>query len=218
MTKPDVAAAELGQAASAGRSGRLLRVAWFVLLAVVLAAGAWAAWLLVGTNQLARSNARAAIEAHQAACSTDVEDASAGAVVGLLSFPSQSDESWPIMAGVSAEDLSTGVGWYPQTARPGEIGNMVVAGYRITNGAPFANLLDLAVGDPVQITTCGDVYTYVIEVAPRDLTVQAGDGWVLDAVPGQPGQRPIGRMITLITSQDMLPTGDRSVGFGRLVR
>ncbi|MGI5952199.1 MAG: sortase domain-bontaining protein, partial [Brooklawnia sp.] len=132
------------------------------------------------------------------------------------SFPGQSQTEWPIMAGISSRDMATGVGWYPQTAGAGEIGNMVLAGHRLTHGAPFADLLELDVGDQVRITTCTHVFTYLIEVAPRDLTVQAPDDWVLDAVPGEPGRQPTGRMITLVTSQDLLPTRDRSVGMGIL--
>lgn len=198
---------------------RTLRAAWIGLGVAVLAAAIWVAWLLVGTNQLAASQARAALEAYESSCAGTTENDSAKRfeVLGTLSFPGQPGASWPVLGGVSDTDLGTGVGWYPQSAGVGEIGNMVVAGYRVTNGAPFANLLDLNVGDIVQITTCTHVYSYEIVVAPRDLTVAADAGWVLDAVPGQPGQRPTGRMITLITSQDLLPTADRSVGMGQLV-
>ena len=119
--------------------------------------------------------------------------------------------------GTGEDQLATGIGWYPQSAGVGEIGNMALVGYRLTNGEPFADLLELRVGDQVRITTCTHVYIYEIEVAPAELTVQAGDDWVLQAVPGEPGQQPTGRMITLITSQDLLPSDDRSVGFGALV-
>ena len=47
--------------------------------------------------------------------------------------------------------------------------------------------------------------------------LEDADAMVLDAVPGSPGRQPTGRMITLITSQDLLATDDRSVGFGTLV-
>lgn len=208
-TAPGRAARQLG--------GRALTIAWIVLGVAVLAAAAWSAWIFIGTNQLAGNRAVAAVESFHTSCSTATEADSTGEVVGLLSFPGKSQTSWPILAGTSGEQLSTGIGWYPQTAAPGQIGNMVLAGYRVTHGAPFANLLDLEVGDEVLIETCDSVFTYQIVVAPRDLTVQAGDDWVLDAVPGEPGRRPTGRMITLITSQDLLPTADRSVGFGQLV-
>ena len=37
-------------------------------------------------------------------------------------------------------DLARGVGHYPETARPGQVGNFAVAGHRATNGEPFAAL------------------------------------------------------------------------------
>ena len=53
-------------------------------------------------------------------------------------------------------------------------------------------------------------------MAPRDLTVQSDDDWVLDAVPGHPEQLPSRAVMTLTANQDLLPTGDRSVGFAHL--
>ncbi|MEA5120932.1 hypothetical protein SDC9_99926 [bioreactor metagenome] len=214
-----VTAAQTGQRRSWG--ARALCAAWLLLAVVLLAAGVWSLWLFVGTDQRAASQARAAVERFDAACSTAGEagsdSATAAEVVGLLSFPGYDDQSWPVLAGTGSEQLATGIGWYPETAGVGEIGNMVLAGYRITHGAPFAALADLNVGDQIQIVTCTHVYLYELDVAPRDLTVQAHDDWVLDAVPGDPGKRPSGRQITLITSQDLLPTSDRSVGMGHLV-
>lgn len=198
------------------RGGRGLTAAWLVLLVAVLGAVGYTVWMLVGTTQSARNQAARALADFAASCQAATGTESADEAIGVLSFPDQSEASWPIMPGITSDDLSSGVGWYPQTARPGEIGNMVLTGYRITNGAPFADLLELPVGDRVQVVTCDTVYTYVILVAPADLTVQATDDWVLDAVPGEPGRRPTGRMITLVTSQDLLPSSDRSVGFGSL--
>lgn len=196
--------------------GRGLTAAWAVLLVAVLGVVGYTVWMLVGTTQSARNQAERKLADFAASCQVTASTESADEVIGVLSFPDRSDANWPIMPGITPDDLSSGVGWYPQTARPGEIGNMVLTGYRITNGAPFADLLEFSVGDRVQVVTCDTVYTYLIKVAPRDLTVQATDDWVLDAVPGEPGRRPTGRMITLVTSQDLLPTSDRSVGFGLL--
>lgn len=220
-TEPAEPAAAAVAEAEARRPARrpwtALRLAWTVLLAVVLIAAGWAGWLLVGSNLLAANRAEAAGNRLQAACSAGTESPAPGQAIGWLSLGTSTEE-WPIIVGTDDDALSSGVGWYPRTAGPGEIGNMVLVGYRITNGAPFADLLELNVGDQVVVRSCTEVFTYVIDLAPRDLTVQAGDDWVLDAVPGEPGQVPTGRMITLITSQDLLPTTDRSVGFGHLVQ
>ncbi|MGB3955921.1 MAG: class E sortase [Brooklawnia sp.] len=197
-------------------SARGLRLAWLLLVVALVAAAIWVLWLLVGSNQLAHNQASRALAGFESSCHTVGGPAAEGSVIGMLGFPDSSADNWPILAGISGRELGTGVGWYPQTAEPGAVGNMVLTGYRVTNGEPFAGLLELEVGDRVQVTTCDTVHTYVIEVAPRELTVQADDSWVLDAVPGQPGRVPTGRMLTLVTSQDLLPTSDRSVGFATL--
>ncbi|MCB1028958.1 MAG: class E sortase, partial [Microthrixaceae bacterium] len=57
----------------------------------------------------------------------------------------------PVVEGVDLGSLSHGVGHWPGTAGPGEVGNMVIAGHRTTHGAPFRRLDELAVGDEVTI-------------------------------------------------------------------
>lgn len=127
------------------------------------------------------------------------------------------DLVWPVVAGVADADLARGVGWYPQTSAPGLVGNFAVAGNRMGNGEPFRNLPNLATGDQIVITTCTERLVYALDNAPSEITVQDTDDWVLDALPGQPGEYPNTPLITLTTSQDLLPTADRSVAFGHLV-
>lgn len=138
-----------------------------------------------------------------------------GSPFALLSLPTVTgDAAIPIISGTS--NLSRGVGWYDSTAEPGALGNFAVAGHRITNGAPFADLLQLEVGDEVVVETQSHVYTYKVVVAPRDLTVSSTDDWVLDPVPGQPDQVPWEATLTMTTAQDLMWSQDRSVGFAVL--
>lgn len=203
---------------AATRKAWVLRIAWLVLAAVLVAAAGFAAWQLVGSNQLGRNAARDRVASFNAACQVDAQPSTGqGNVIALLRLPSLTEEVIPINSGVSHQQLAAGVGWYPSTAEPGALGNTALAGYRLTNGQPFAKLLDLRIGDRVVVETCRRVYTYEIVVAPADLVVASDAGWVLDGVPGEPGRLPNAKMITLTTSQDLLPTGDRAVGFGKLV-
>ena len=54
---------------------------------------------------------------------------------------------------------------------------MAIAGHRTTHGAPFNRLAELAVGDPVDLTTSsGHRLTYIVSaapvaVSPKDVTV-----------------------------------------------
>ena len=61
--------------------------------------------------------------------------------------------SVPVVQGVSLPDLSRGVGHYPSTALPGQVGNFAVAGHRATHGEPFAHLDLVKVGDSLVVET-----------------------------------------------------------------
>lgn len=140
-----------------------------------------------------------------------------GDAIGLISIPSIGVRQVPILEGVGADVLARGVGHYPGSAAPGAVGNFAVAGHRITHGQPFANLLQLNVGDRIVVETRTDVFTYAVQVAPRTLTVEDTQSSVVDPVPGHPRQQPTQRLITLTTCQDLFHSPDRSVGFGRLI-
>lgn len=154
-----------------------------------------------------------------------------GDAIGLLRIPAFGrDYEIPILSGTDLSILSRGVGHYPTTAAPGTVGNFAVAGHRVTHGEPFAKLLDLKKGDVVVVETREAVYTYTIEVAPRDLTVAATEICVLDPVPchrsdstdaetgsGSTGDaEPTEKVLTLTTCQDLFRSPDRSVGFAVL--
>ncbi len=200
-----------------------LLVALLGLLALL--AGAWLGWQFIGTNLAAQERAVAEIEAlrtqwDQGAAGGEAgQRPSPGEVVWLLQIPALGDSyEWPIMAGVSEQELQRGVGWYPETALPGQPGNFALAGHRVANGEPFRQLLELQRGDQIIIETRDARYVYELTVAASELTVQEGDGWVLDAVPGAPGQPPSKALLTLTTAEDLIATPDRSVAFGELVR
>jgi sortase A len=140
-----------------------------------------------------------------------------GDAIALLRIPAfGSGFEVPILAGTALSTLDRGIGHYDATAAPGALGNFAVAGHRITHGQPFARMLELNKGDQVIVETREAVYTYVLDVAPRDLTVKATASWVLDPVPGKPGAAPSESLITLTTCQDLFHSPDRSIGFGHL--
>jgi sortase A len=122
----------------------------------------------------------------------------------------------PVLAGTTKDLLTRGVGHYPSSAAPGQIGNCALTGLRVTHGQPFARLHELERGARVEVETRRAIFTYVVDVPPRDLTVQPRDSWVLQPVPGEPGAKPSQALLTLTTAQDVLPTSDRSVGFAHL--
>ena len=82
-----------------------------------------------------------------------------------------------VVSGTDEGDLAKGPGHYLGTAMPGQAGNVAIAGHRTTHGAPFNRLAELAVGDPIYLTTSsGQRLTYIVSaapvaVSPKDVTV-----------------------------------------------
>ncbi|WP_434969596.1 class E sortase [Microbacterium sp. bgisy207] len=118
--------------------------------------------------------------------------ADAAAAVPVLAQPGDAEEfavlrvprwgadySKPIAGGVSRSRTldPIGVGHYPNTQMPGEIGNFAVAGHRTTYGKPFADIETLRIGDAIVVETPGGWYTYRFRtleyVRPTETTVLA---------------------------------------------
>ncbi|PIE21643.1 MAG: class E sortase [Arachnia propionica] len=200
-------------------------VALLALLALLTAG--WLGWQLVGTNLIAKGQLADELTALRSQWDQAAADAEAspagkpepGKAAWILRIPALGDDwEWPIVAGVAEQDLQHGVGWYPETALPGQVGNFAVAGHRIGHGEPFRRMLELQRGDQIIVETRAARYIYELTLAPAELTVQETDGWVLEPVPGAPGQPPGKALLTLTTAEDLIATPDRSVAFGELVR
>ncbi|MFT3888703.1 MAG: class E sortase [Arachnia sp.] len=199
-----------------------------LLLAGLLGTGGVIGWFVWGTTALSARAAERETSALRAAWATSAPSASAsggpvvdtpaqGAAAWLLRIPRLGLEQ-PVIAGVGDDELARGVGWYPGSALPGQVGNFAVAGNRIGNGEPFRRLLELQAGDEVVVETAAATFTYTVVAAPADLTVQADDSWVLDPVPGHPEETPTRALLTLTTAEDLVPTADRAVGFATLTK
>lgn len=125
--------------------------------------------------------------------------------------------SSPVVEGVTLPDLAEGVGHYPGTATPGQIGNFAVAGHRRTHGQPFADLQKLRRGDLVTVETDDAVYTYVVDNDPNKTIVLPRDVWVIQPVPGKPNVAPTRALITLTTCNPTWNSSHRMIVFGHLV-
>lgn len=121
--------------------------------------------------------------------------------------------SVPVVAGVGLDALARGVGHYPDTARPGQVGNFAVAGHRATHGEPFAYLDRLRRGDAVVAETRRAWFTYVVD---RTQIVRPTDTWVVDPVPGRPDAEPTRRLLTLTTCNPRWASTERLIVFGHL--
>jgi sortase A len=94
-----------------------------------------------------------------------------GEVVAALKIP-KIDLSKYVVAGVGVHDLRKGVGHFPNTPFPGQLGNAAIAGHRTTYGQPFYSLDKLKPGDEIVVSTVlGGTYVYVVtstEVVGKD--------------------------------------------------
>lgn len=123
----------------------------------------------------------------------------------------------PIRAGTDPATLARGVGWDADSVPPGQKGNFVIAGHRVTHGEPFRRMLELKVGDQIIVETRTTVFTYLLVEPPSARTVQESETWVLMANPLTRSTTASEPIITLVTCTDLFHSPNRSVGFGRLL-
>jgi sortase A len=135
-------------------------------------------------------------------------------VFGILRIPRFGpDYAVQIAGGISrARTLDPiGVGHYPGSAMPGDVGNFAVAAHRTTWGKPFNRLADLHVGDPIVIETPDGWYTYRFRtleyVAPTEREV-------LLAVPQDTAVAAGTRYITMTSCSPMYSMTERIVAYG----
>jgi sortase A len=91
----------------------------------------------------------------------DERAATPAVVHGTLALPTIG-MSQPLHEGVTLTAIDRGPSHWPGTAMPGQLGNVVVAGHRVTHSRPFHDLDQLQPGDPLVFTmNDGRVWTYV---------------------------------------------------------
>jgi sortase A len=119
----------------------------------------------------------------------------------------------PILQGVDLDILDRGVGHYPESVKPGEVGNFAVAGHRVTYAKPFNRIAELKPGDAVVVETRDAWYVYRVQshviVTPDRVDVVA-------PVPQQPGKKPTKRMMTMTACHPQFSARERYVVFSVL--
>jgi sortase A len=123
------------------------------------------------------------------------------------------DYAWEIAGGVSRSVTldPIGIGHYPGTPMPGEVGNFAVAAHRTTYGAPFNRIAELHVNDAIVVETADGWYTYRFRtleyVTPSEVDVLLPVPQVEDAPAGT-------RYITLTSCSPMFAMTERIVAYG----
>jgi sortase A len=130
---------------------------------------------------------------------------SEGSPVALLRIPDLRLEQ-VVVAGSSASDLEQGPGLMPGTVLPGEQGNAVIAGRRMTFGGPFRSIGTLQHGAQIHVTDGLGSFVY------RVVSVRTVDSGRPDVVGGTHAYQ-----LTLITSNSSVVTTGREVVDAKLV-
>lgn len=92
--------------------------------------------------------------------------------LGRISIPAIGvDES--LYEGVSLTTLDRGPGHAPGTAMPGQIGNVVIGGHRVSHTHPFLDLHKLVPGDEMILEYNGQRFTYLVESTEIVLPIEA---------------------------------------------
>jgi sortase A len=130
---------------------------------------------------------------------------SEGSPAGILSIPALR-LTQVVVQGTNATDLLKGPGLMTGTARPGSLGNSVIAGHRSMAGSPFGNLTRLHTGDRIEVVTALGAYHYQV------LAVGSARPGVQD--PISPNRHP---RLTLVTSGGTSASDGRTYVVAKLV-
>jgi len=128
-----------------------------------------------------------------------------GSAVAVLQIPAIGLDQ-VVVQGTSAADLMNGPGLMPGSALPGSVGNSVIAGRRVTFGAPFGAIGTLHTGTKINVVDGAGRFTYKVT---RILQVPIGHK---DVVLPTTVDR-----LTLVTSNSSLITSGRQVVQATLV-
>ena len=157
-------------------------------------------------------------QAQQGDAPVQPESAADGDLVAQLYIPCFGT-NWQrnIVEGISGEQLAKhGLGHYPTSQMPGQVGNFAIAGHRGGYGEPLAYVDQLQEGDPIIIRT--QDYWYVYRYTTYKITVPT-DVAVVSADPFNAGGTPTKRYITLTTCEPRYsptPASKRWISWGEL--
>ena len=97
-------------------------------------------------------------------------------VVGAIYIP-RIELLQTIYRGVTLPTLDKGIGWWPGTAMPGQVGNVVLGGHRVSKKKPFRHLDKLQPGDEIFLSSEDGDFVYTVR---ETFIVQPSDVWIID--------------------------------------
>ncbi|MFC7528935.1 class E sortase [Actinoplanes sp. GCM10030250] len=133
-------------------------------------------------------------------------------LVGRLYIP-KFDKKWVVVDGVQPDDIRYAPGHYPDSAKPGDIGNFSVAGHRIKK--IFWRLDELTTGDVIGVETRDSWYVYHVY---KSEVVKPNQVEVVAPVPGKPRAKPTKALLTLTTCNPKFNNYERLIVHAELVQ
>lgn len=90
-----------------------------------------------------------------------------GEQFAVISIPKLNMKA-PVGEGIGVTTLSQGIGHYPITVKPGQLGNFATAGHVCcrSHGQPYKHINKLRVGDEIDVTTKDATYVYQVVRMP----------------------------------------------------
>ena len=117
--------------------------------------------------------------AHKVNLGGDVHPMVPAKPIGRIEIP-KINLDHPIFEGVDETVIHWGPGHWPGSAMPGQVGNSVFAGHRVTHTHPFRNLDQLVPGDEIQFVMPDGTYTYRMT---QQQIVDPNDTWIVNPTP-----------------------------------
>lgn len=135
-------------------------------------------------------------------------------VLALLIVPRFGPDYYrPIRQGIGTKTVLNqgGLGHYPTTQMPGELGNFVIASHRKAYGGNLEHIHELQLGDHIYVESPEGWYSYVYRNTEHVRPTGVG---VLEPVPQQPGVAPEEQLITLQTCNPFFSSAERMLAYG----
>jgi len=149
-----------------------------------------------------------------------------GHAVAVLEIPTL-HETEVVVRGTSAADLQEGPGLMAGTALPGEPGNAVIAGRRVTYNGPFGRLADVRPGDRIRVVDGAGTFNFravstaVVPLGGSVRISHSDDAWLTLATSSSSWRpnaefvvlaRLIGRPSSTTSSEAAAPAARLSLG------
>ncbi len=140
-----------------------------------------------------------------------------GKVFAILRIPRLGGPTWakPIYEGVDLATLAKGLGRYPGTALPGQLGNFAVAGHRAGHGNPLIDIDAIQAGDTMVVETRD---AYAVYRAERHVVVPPRKIDVIASVPERATAQATAAYLTVTSCDPRYASTNRYVVFATLDR